>query len=488
MRYRLPVFSMLPLLMIFLFTSCKNEPKGPPNIVFIIADDISWNDFSCYGNEDVNTPYIDRLAREGLKFNNVYLTASSCSPSRSSIISGRYPHNTGAAELHTPLPGHLPVFPGELQKAGYHTAASGKWHMGDAAKRGFDTLAITDIGPGGEKHWLNLLKERPKDRPFFMWFASTDAHRDWSADTLANPYDPASLGVPSGLADLPGTRQDLASYYNEIKRFDWHVGEVHREIIRQGEAPNTVIIVCADNGRPFPRAKTRMIDAGMKTPFILWWPQGIARHGSEKDALVSIIDLAPTLADLAGLAPDRYFQGRSFKHLVRNEDAPDTFRKTLFAEHNWHDYEAYGRMVRTEEYMYIYNGRPQFAKQGPADAVISPSMQDIYQLLDSGSTDTAMMDVLLAPRPAEELYRVADDPDQLNNLSGDPQYAGVLAEMRMLLKEWQSATADTEPEQLTADWYLRKADAYIQTEQHGIRGEMPGDALGADTVTNGGPF
>lgn len=486
MRYHIPFLLLIPILF---FTSCKNEPKGPPNIVFIVADDIGWNDLGCYGNEQVRTPYINRLAREGLKFNNVYLTASSCSPSRTSIISGRYPHNTGAAELHTPLPGHLPVFPELLKEAGYFTAASGKWHMGEAAKRGFDTLAIEDIGPGGEKHWLSMLNERPKDRPFFLWLASTDAHRDWSADTIANPHDPAQLTVPAGMADMPGTRQDLASYYNEISRFDRYVGEVFREIIRQGEAPNTVIIVCSDNGRPFPRAKTRVIDAGIKTPFIFWWPQGIARHGSEIDALVSIIDLAPTLTDLAGLPPDPYFQGRSFKHLVRDEEAQDTFRNVLFAEHNWHDYEAYERMVRTEDYMYIYNGLPQFANQGPADAVISPSMQDIYHFIDStGTTDTAMMDVLLAPRPSEELYLVAEDPDQLVNLAEVPAYREVLERMRQLLQEWQTATADTEPEQLTADWYLRKAEAYIRTDQHGIRGEMPGAALGADTVTASGPF
>ena len=193
--------------------------------MLIIADDVSWNDFSCYGNEDIYTPYTDRLAREGMKFNNVYLTASSCSPSRTSIISGRYPHNTGAAELHTPLPGHLPVFPGELQKAGYFTAASGKWHMGEAAKRGFDTLAITDIGPGGEKTVAEYAERAAqRDRPFFLWLAATDAHRDWSADTIEYAYEPAALSVPSGLAELPGTKQDLASYYNEIARFDWYVG------------------------------------------------------------------------------------------------------------------------------------------------------------------------------------------------------------------------------------------------------------------------
>ena len=485
MRY---LSCFLTVMVMAFFVSCKNEPKGPPNIVFIIADDISWNDFGCYGNDQVNTPHIDRLAREGLKFNNMYLTASSCSPSRTSIISGRYPHNTGAAELHTPLPAHLTVFPEQLQEAGYFTAASGKWHMGEAAKRGFDTLAITDIGPGGEKHWLNLLKERPRDQLFFLWLASTDAHRGWSADTIENPVDPDQLTVPAGLADLPGTRRDLASYYNEIARFDRYVGEVHREIIRQGEAPNTVIIVCADNGRPFPRAKTRVNDAGMKTPFIFWWPQGIARHGTEKDALVSIIDLAPTLTDLAGLEPDRYYQGRSFKQLIRDEEAPDTFRNFLFAEHNWHDYEAYERMVRSEEYLYMYNGRPQFANQGPADAVTSPSMKDIYAVLDTGNTDTALLDVLMAPRPQEELYKVADDPDQLHNLAGDSACLEVLREMRSVLHTWQEQTADTEPENLTKDWYLRKADRKIKTEQYEIRGEMPGTALGADTVTADGPF
>lgn len=472
----------LPVILIaLLFGACTNQSKSPPNIVFIIADDVSWNDLGCYGNEDVQTPFINRLAREGLKFNNVYLTASSCSPSRTSIISGRYPHNTGSAELHTPLPGHLALFPEELKKAGYYTAASGKWHMGDAAKRAFDTLALENIGQGGEDQWLTVLKKRPKDKPFFLWLASLDAHRDWSADTLPEPHDPGTLSIPDNLASHPATKQDLASYYNEIARFDHFVGQVHREIIRQGEAPNTLIIVCADNGRPFPGAKTRVNDAGMKTPFIAWWPQGIEDHGSEVDALVSIIDLAPTLTSLAGLVPHKDYQGKSFAPLFRESDS--TFRNVLFAEHNWHDYEAYERMCRTQDYLYIYNGRPNLANQGPADAVSSPSMKDLKKLAAENRLTAIQAEALMRPRPEEELYYCMDDPEQMINLAADSAFREVLLEMRALLAEWQKETGDTQPTELTRDWYLRDAETYIETEQHGIRGEMPGSALRADTIT-----
>lgn len=471
---------------LFLLThSCAQKPELS-NIVFIIADDISWNDFGCYGNPDVRTPNIDRMAAEGLKFNNVYLTASSCSPSRTSIISGRYPHNTAAAELHTAMPGHLPVFPEELKAAGYFTGASGKWHMGEAAKRGFDTLAIENVGPGGEDHWISLLRERPANKPFFFWFAALDAHRAWSADSCDNPHDPDQLSVPVGLANLPGTRQDLASYYNEVQRFDSYVGMVRSELERQGVLDNTLIIVMADNGRPFPRAKTLVFDSGMKTPFIAFWPKGIQLPGEQVNALVSVIDLAPTFTSLAGIESNKFYQGRSFTHLFASPDK--AFREVVFAEHNWHDYEAYERMVRTQDDMYVYNGRPLFANQGPADAVTSPSMKDLLQLQEANTLTDAQSYVFQSPRRVEELYLMSDDHDQLNDLSADPAYESKLIELRSVLKEWQSQTADTEPAALTPDWYLRRSETYTNTEVHSIRGEMPGIALRADTVTSPGPF
>lgn len=125
-----------------------------PNIVLIIGDDIGADDLGCYGNNQVKTPVMDRIAKEGLRFTNAYLTTSSCSPSRCSIISGRYPHNTGAAELHTPLPASISIFPGLLKNAGYYTAQAGKWHMGENAKRGFNIIHENgkENGDGGEDY------------------------------------------------------------------------------------------------------------------------------------------------------------------------------------------------------------------------------------------------------------------------------------------------------------------------------------------------
>src|SRR5690606_15279874 len=133
------------------------------------------------GNRQVKTPIIDRIAKEGLRLTNAFLTTSSCSPSRCSVISGRYPHNTGAAELHTPLPPEISIFPELLKNAGYYTAPAGKWHMGEYAKRGFNVVydKLKDNGDGGEEMWVKTLQQRPKQKPFFLWLASYDAHRPW---------------------------------------------------------------------------------------------------------------------------------------------------------------------------------------------------------------------------------------------------------------------------------------------------------------------
>lgn len=165
---------------------CSSSEK--PNVILIIADDVSWNDFGCYGNDVVKTPNIDLLAKEGLKFTNAFLTASSCSPSRCSIVSGKYPHSNGAAELHTPLPKDEIPFPLLLKENGYYTAQAGKWHMGPHVHRAFDLFTDGngyDNGDGGEDNWVPFLTERPKDKPFFFWFASLDAHRPWGADNFA---------------------------------------------------------------------------------------------------------------------------------------------------------------------------------------------------------------------------------------------------------------------------------------------------------------
>lgn len=457
-----------------------------PNIVFIIGDDISWNDLGCYGRRTIRTPNIDRLASEGVRFTSAFLTASSCSPSRCSIISGRYPHNSGAAELHTPLPADQIPFPLRLKESGYYCAQGGKWHMGPDAKRAFDDVRDKwgKEDPGAEAEWLPLLQNRPKDKPFFMWFASFDAHRGWDDKIFLPRHDPAQVHVPKYLADAAPTRADLSKYYDEIARLDYNVGAVEEELEKQGVADNTAIIFMADNGRPFPRCKTRVYDSGMKTPFIVKWPNGVKKSGAVCNSLISAIDIAPTILELCGVTADDSFQGTSFADLLKYPKKQ--FRKYVFSEHNWHDFEALERMVRSENYLYVVNERPQFPNCGPADSNRSASQSDLDSLQNAGALSPEQSDIFMAPRPAEELFDLKNDSEQFTNVAFDPAYVDALNEMRSVMAHWREETADTSPEHLTPDWYARFKGTPLDIKR--TRGEMPGAAKDAVHINASGPF
>ena len=294
------------------------EPSSRPNIILLIADDMAWDDSGAYGHKTVRTPNLDNLARQGMRFDRAFLTASSCSPSRSSMITGRYPHSTGAQQLHWPLPTNQVTFVELLKKAGYWTAAAGKWHLGDAVKDRFDLVKEADSagfrlsnpagpapkadasGKSGAGEWLPTLQARPKGKPFFLWLAAFDPHRNYEEGILPNPHRPEDVVVPPYLPDVPETRKDLALYYDEITRLDHHVGEILAELDRQGERDNTLVLFISDNGRPFPRAKTTLYDSGIKAPWIARWPKQI-KPGSASGSLVSSVDIAPTVLELAGV-------------------------------------------------------------------------------------------------------------------------------------------------------------------------------------------
>ncbi|MGN7786557.1 sulfatase family protein [Niabella sp. 22666] len=454
--------------------------KDRPNIVFVIGDDISIDDIGAYGNTHIRTPHIDDLAARGLRFNNMYVTSSSCSPSRVSILTGRYPHNTGAAELHAPVPAHLTYFPELLKASGYYTALAGKWHEGPNTSRAYDTILADKAanGEGGESQWEQLYLNRPKNKPFFFWLAAYDAHRDWSADHLfQNPYKASEVRVPSTLNDDEATRRDLASYYNEISRLDESVGVLVRRLKEDGQLDNTIIVFIADNARPFPGSKTRVNDRGLKTPFIFSWPQKI-RSAAVVDALVSSIDIAPTFLHLAGVQPAATIQGTDFTRLLKDPKA--AFRNFIFGEHNWHDYEAYERSVRSKNFLYIFNGRPGFDNGGPIDANQSPAAYSLRNLKSSGSLTPLQADVFINPRPIEELYDLKTDSAQLINIASDLSYRKHLDQYRKILARWQKETGDTQPVQLTADWYDRKTGEALP--QKGVRGEMPGASKHADRI------
>lgn len=488
-------------LCLFILCICSENAIGqenrtpPPNVVLIIADDVSFDDLGAYGNPFVRTPNIDNLAKTGIKFNNAILTTSSCSPSRISIITSRYPHNTGAAELHTQPKVDFESMASRLKAKGYYTGQAGKWHMGKLLRRGFDRIykKHKEIGDGGEDKWIPSLKERDKDKPFFFWFAALDAHREWGENRFSNTHDPEEIEVPATLVDDDSTRTDLARYYDEIKRFDFHIGEIVKELKKQEVYDNTVIIVMADNGRPFPRDKTRMYDSGIKTPLIIHWPEYI-EGGSESNSLVSSIDIAPTVLDICGIESPGSFQGRSFKKILNHPDKD--FRNYAFAEHNWHDYEAHERMVRTKDHLYILNFRPELPNQGPLDIVNSPSFRSLAEAKKEGKLTSAQSDIFMAPRPTEELFVLKDDPLQIRNGIHEKSLKGeklkgrnelIRSQLRSVLMEWMKETGDNVPDQLTKDWYTRDTGEKIK-ENAGKRGEMPGEEENADRSDKKGPF
>lgn len=476
----------LKLLALGLLLAVYGSSQSRPNFVVFIADDVNFDDFGCTGNSDVQTPNIDRLAAGGAIFENFYLTASSCSVSRNSIMSGRYPHNTGAAELHTQPPDWLPALPGQLRQSGYFTAHAGKFHMGNNVRMGFDVVSDqrSEIGSSGAESWVRVTSEAPLDKPFFLWFAALDAHRQWGPNEFSGTHAPEKLTVPAYFADAAATRQDLAQYYDEVYRFDVRIGQVVEVLRERDQLDNTLIIVMADNGRAFPHSKTRVNDRGMKSPFILHWPDRI-ESGQRSEALISAIDIAPTLLALGEGSIPETMQGRSFEALL---DEPDqAFREWVFAEHNWHDYEAHQRMVRNNEWMYIRNARPNNPQLGPADAVGSDTMKDLRSLESQGRLTAMQADIFVTPRPHEELYFLSTDPEQWMNLAGLPAKDHALQLLRAKLDQWIEETGDTSPQNLTRDYFSPHGD-YVRTQWHGMRGEMPGAAEDAIHINAPGPF
>lgn len=452
-----------------------------PNFVILIADDMAWEDSGPYGNKAVRTPKIDRLAQQGMRFNRAFVTASSCSPSRASIMTGRYPHNTDAEQLHWPLPREQVTFVERLKAAGYWTAAAGKWHLGPHMKNRFDAVAeagtagfqlpaargakramIDEEDESGCANWLPALKARPKDKPFFLWLAALDPHRDYQPNAIAKPHKAEDVIVPPYFPDTPEVRSDLALYYDEITRFDDHVGKVLAELDAQGVASNTLVVFMADNGRAFPRCKTTVYDSGIKTPFIVRWSAKV-KAGSTCDRLISSIDIAPTILELAGIEPLKTVQGRSFAKLL--DDPSAKIRDYAFAEHNWHDYDAHKRAVRSERFKYIRNFDVDLPNTPPADAVRSPTFQTMRKLRDAGKLTPEQMACFTKPKPQEELYNCDNDPHELRNLADDPAHAKTLQELRDELARWQKITSDPIPGLRNADEFDRETGEPLPNRQ-----------------------
>jgi aldose sugar dehydrogenase len=422
-------------------------PDTRPNFIIMIADDLSWNDLSTYSNGTAATPNIEQLARHGLRYDNAFLTTSSCSASRASILTGRYPQSNGLAHLHEALAADEETLGKLLRDAGYYTAGLGKWHIGSNAKEQFDYV-LEDNSETGTGHWIEALRNRPAGRPFFYWLASQDPHRPHTASKGELQYDPANITLPPGFVDGPGTRKKLAQYYAEISRFDRDVGRVIAELEAQGLLQSTLVMVMSDNGRPFFNGKLQLYDDGLKTPLVLSWP-GTIPSGETREQLVSAIDLAPTLLELASAPIPEQLQGHSIA--ASFEDRTADIRPAIYGVRNWHQRNAHERAMRTREFFYKENQHPaQGDCHGDAQFGFSPAFKEFATEFHAG-TLPAHVDNCFAPqRDAVELLAVSPDGHLLpGNLAERDEYRQTRQAMATALAQWRASTGDFDYQPVT---------------------------------------
>ena len=424
-----------------------------PNILLAIADDWSYPHASVYGDTTVRTPIIDRIAGEGVRFTHAFVASPSCTPSRAALLTGQAVHRLAeGGNLHGFLPRTFPVYTDLLEEAGYFVGYTRKgWGPGR-----FEPGGRTRNPAGPQfKSFDEFIERREKGRPFCFWFGSQDPHR---------PYDPGS-GAKSGLkaesVRIPGffpdtavVRQDILDYYFEVERFDRDLGQIIQALERMGELDNTIVIITSDNGMPFPRAKANVYDAGARVPLVIRWP-GVAEGGRVIDAFVSLTDIAPTFLEAAGSKPIAAMTGRSLLPLLRGETQPG--RDHVFIERERHANVRRGdlsypvRAIRTQEYLYIRNFRPDRWPAGDPERYFSVGP---FGDIDGGATKSLLLErrddpqiaryfrLATGKRPAEELYDLKRDPDQLENVAGKESYRDAQQRLRAQLDRWLRETGD----------------------------------------------
>ena len=443
--------SVLPLPALAQGTAAKSSR---PNIIIAVADDWSWPHAGAYGDRTVATPTFDRVAKEGARFSNAFTMAPSCTPSRAALLTGQAAHRlVEGGNLHGSLPARFAVYPDLLEAAGYFVGYTRKgWAPGRVEPGG---RARNPAGPQFAG-FDEFMKQRPAGRPFSFWFGSQDPHRPYEKGSgLKAGLKLESVVVPPFLPDTPEVRSDLLDYYLEVQRFDREVGEILDKLAAAGELDNTLVVITSDNGMPFPRAKANVYDAGAHMPLAVRWPSRVPA-GRVIDAFVSHTDLAPTFLEAAGLRPPQGTTGRSLLPVLRGDRVAG--REQVFAERERHANVRKGdlsypmRAVRTRDFLYIWNFRPdrwpagdpeRYVAVGPfGDIDDGPTKQLLLSRHASDEVIAPFFELATAKRPAEELYDLRSDPWQVVNVAGHPQHAQAKKKLRAALDKWMRQTGD----------------------------------------------
>ncbi len=423
------------------------EPAPRPNILWLIAEDLG-TELGCYGTAEVNTPNLDRLASQGMRFTRAYTTGPVCSPSRSAFMTGMYQITIGAHNHRSHrddgyrLPEGVRVLTDWLRPAGYFTANVAQLPKG----LGFRGTGKTDWNftyegsPFDSDRWEDLARHQP----FYAQVNFTETHRPFRAPRRV---DPAKVRIPPYYPDHPVTRQDWAAYLDAVAELDRKVGLVLDRLEADGLADRTVVVFFGDNGQAHVRGKQWCYESGLHVPLIIRWPKGIPapagyRPGQVSDQLIDMIDLAATTLAWAGVAKPARMEGHVF--LANRPDPP---RQFSFGARDRCDETVFRiRTVRDARYRYIRNFTPDrpFLSPNAYKERAYPVWNLIKELAAAGKLDPVQA-VLAAPTmPAEELYDLQADPYETRNLVGSPvaEHQAALGRLRGALEKWLAETHD----------------------------------------------
>lgn len=408
----------------------ETTPKRLPNILWITCEDMGPH-LGCYGDKYATTPNLDRLAARGLRYRVAWSNAPVCAPARTAIISTMYPSSTGSEHMRsmTRLPDSMHMFVVYLRRLGYYCT--------NHIKEDYNLEKTGKVWDDSSKkaHWKN----RKAGQPFFAVFNFTITHE---SQIRARPHklvhDPAKVRIPAYHPDTPEVRHDWAQYYDNISVMDKQVGALLRELEADGLAGETIVIFFSDHGSGMPRSKRWPYNSGLHVPFILHVPEGLAKlapkdyvAGGQSDRLVSFVDLGPTMLSLAGQTAPEFMQGEAF--LGPHARPP---REYVYGGRGRMD-ERYDlvRSVRDRRYVYVRNYMPHKIQGQHLDYMFqTPTTKVWKRLFDEGKL-TPPQRFFWQRRPAEELYDLENDPDEVNNLAASPEHQDILRRMRQVQQQ-----------------------------------------------------
>lgn len=427
--------------------------QSKPNIVIFLTDDLNQQDVGCYGNPDVRTPNMDKLAAEGMRFNRAYAASPMCAPSRSVMFTGLYPFRNGSQMNHFTVRPNTKNLPQFLQKLGYRVVISGKTDVFPLHNFPFERIgeefgkyAPVENRLDRKKESVNMIgqhfKERP-EQPICLIIAPWVPHVPWFPN---KDFDPEKLKVPDYLADTKATRKALAAYYQSIGKADEMLGEILQAIDKAGQKNNTAVMFLSDQGAQFPSAKWTVYDQGLKVPLIVRWP-GKVTAGSVSDALVSLVDLTPTLIDLGGGKEIEELDGKSFKNVLINKKKDHhafIFAETSVEPHFWYNYTPSRTVITSDGFHYIRNYHPGVRFITHIDKV---EQNEFYfdSWIAAAKTDPQTRFLLdrYSYRPPEELFDLNTDPVEFKNLAGNPAYHRKAGELAQLLDKELNRQGET---------------------------------------------